>query len=292
MKCLKVAILINRDNWHVDVLRRALIERRCEVTVLPVREVSARVGGRPAVWCRDTALDDCAAVVIRNMPGGSAEQIVYRLDALHTLERRGVRVVNSPRAIEQSVDKYLTSALLEEAGVPTPVTVVAQGFEVAMATFMAMADVVAKPLFGSEGRGMVRLTDPDTAYRVFRTWEQIGAVYYLQEFVAHANRDIRALVVGERVVAAMERNAATWKTNVSQGAQTRPAELCPEWADLAVRAARAVGTGYAGVDLLPAEDGRILVAEVNGIPGWAGLQRTTTVDIAGMVADHVLEGLL
>lgn len=287
----RVAILINRENWHVDVLSRALTERGCAVLVLPVTEVTARVGRRPAVWCRDTALDECDAVLIRNLPGGTAEQIVYRMDALQTLERRGVRVFNRPRAIERTVDKYLTSVLLEEAGVPTPETVVAQGFEAAMAAFRSMGDVVAKPLFGSEGRGMVRLSDPDTAYRVFRAWEGIGAVYYVQEYIPHANRDLRALVVGGRVVAAMERMADTWKTNVSQGAWPVPVHLPPAWADLAVRAAGAVGTDFAGVDLLPAEDGRIFVPEVNGIPGWAGLQRTTDTDIAGVVAEHVLEGL-
>lgn len=287
----RVAILTHRENWHVDVLRRALTDRGCAVEVLDVTGLSARVGGRPAVWCGAVALDDLDAVVIRNLPGGTAEQIVYRMDALQTLERRGVRVVNSPRAIERTVDKYLTSALLEEAGIPTPATVVCQGYEAAMAAFRSMGDVVAKPLFGSEGRGMVRLTDPDTAHRVFRAWEVIGAVYYLQEFIPHANRDLRALVVGERVVAAMERISSHWKTNVSLGARARAADLPPAWAELAVRAAQAVGAGVAGVDLLPAEDGRVFVPEVNGIPGWSGLQRTTSLDIAGLVADHILEGL-
>lgn len=290
----RVAILTNSENWCVRELTRALSERGCSVRVLPVTGVNARVGGRPAVWCEDVALDACDAVLIRTMPGGTAEQIVYRMDALGTLERRGIRVVNSPRAIERSVDKYLTSALLEEAGVPTPTTVVAQGFQAAMETFRTMGDVVAKPLFGSEGRGIVRLTDADTAYRVFRAWETIGAVYYLQAFIPHGGTDLRAFVIGSRVVAAMVRTGDGWKTNISQGAEPRAVELSADradLADLAVRAARAVGADYAGVDLLVADDGRILVPEVNGIPGWAGLQRTTGLDIAGLVADCALEGL-
>lgn len=287
----RVAILTHTENWHVRELSRALTERACTVSVLPVTEVSAQVGRHPAVWCRDVPLDGCDAVLIRTMPGGTAEQIVYRMDALQTLERRGVRVLNSPRAIERSVDKYLTSALLEEAGVPTPATVVAQSCQTAMETFRAMGDVVAKPLFGSEGRGIVRLTDEDTAWRVFRAWEQIGAIYYLQEFIPHGGSDLRAFVIGGRVVGAMERTGEGWKTNISQGAQPRAIELQPAWADLAVRAAQAVGAEYAGVDLLAAQDGRLFVPEVNGIPGWSGLQKVTALDIAGAIADHLLGAL-
>ncbi|MDB4895653.1 MAG: hypothetical protein JWN15_1915 [Firmicutes bacterium] len=287
----RVAILTGSENWHVRVLSQALRDRGCQVSVLPVVAVTARVGGGPAVSCRDVALDALDAVVIRTLPGGTTEQIVYRMDALQTLQRRGVRVVNSPRAIERTVDKYLTSALLEEAGVPTPLTIVAQGFDAAMQAFRELGDVVAKPLFGSEGRGIVRLTDADTAYRVFRAWELIGAVYYLQAFIPHCDSDVRAFVIGERVVAAMTRTGDSWKTNVRQGAEPTAFELPPAWAELAVRAARAVGADYAGVDLLPAADGRIFVPEVNGIPGWAALQRVSAVDIAGLIAEQVLEGL-
>jgi RimK family alpha-L-glutamate ligase len=287
----RAAILTTSENWHVRELTRALAERQFAVVALPVTELTARIGGCPAIACGGVALEECDLVMIRTLPGGTAEQIVYRMDVLQVLERRGVRVVNSPRAIERSVDKYLTSALLAEAGVPTPPTVVAQGFQTAMDSFRAMGDVVAKPLFGSEGRGMVRLTDPDTAYRVFRAWEVIGAVYYLQAFIPHGSRDIRAFVVGDRVVAAMERTGSGWKTNMSQGASGGAVALAPGWAALAVRAARAVGADYAGVDLLPAEDGSVFVPEVNGIPGWAGLQRVADVDIAAMIVDQVLEGL-
>ncbi len=113
-------------------------------------------------------------------------------------------------------------------------------------------DVVVKPIFGSEGRGMVRVSDPDIAYRVFRALEMGRYVYYLQEFVPHGQRDIRAFVIGGRVEAAMERPGNGWKTNVSQGARARPLEIDDRSGrDMALRAAQAVGTDYAGVDILP-----------------------------------------
>src|SRR5262249_62124196 len=100
--------------------------------------------------------------------------------------------------------------------------------------------------------------------------------------------DIRGFVVGGRLVAAMTRRAAGWKTNVSQGARTEPAVLSGALERLSVQAASVLEADYAGVDLLSADDGRVFVIEVNGIPGWRGLQQTTDVDVASAVAEHAI----
>ena len=114
------------------------------------------------------------------------------VDALHRLENVRVRIVNSPTVIERTVDKYYTSTLLEDAGLPTPRTIVTERFDEAMAAYHELGgDIVVKPIFGSEGRGIVRVSDPDTAYRVFRALELGRYVYYLQEFVPHGREDIR-----------------------------------------------------------------------------------------------------
>jgi len=127
------------------------------------------------------------------------------------------------------------------------------------------------------------------AYRVFRALELSRAVFYVQEYIPHPGRDIRAFVVGGRVVAAMTRRGGSWKTNIAQGAIAEPMDLTAEICDLGRRAAEALQADYAGVDLLPGEDSRLWVLEVNGIPGWQGLQQTTDLDLAGAIADHVLE---
>jgi len=100
-----------------------------------------------------------------------------------------------------------------------------------------------------------------------------------------------AFVVGGRVLGAIERRAVggDWRTNVSRGGSARSFELSPEWASLAVRAAAAVGADYAGVDLLPSRSGEVFVLELNGVPGWQGLQRATGIDVAGAVVDHLME---
>lgn len=286
-----IGILGTAENWHTQALRQAFARLGYDVVWLPVTRLAARVGGRPAATAGGHGADDLEAVLVRGIPGGSLEQVIFRLDVMHTLDRMGVLVVNPPAAVEKTVDKFYTSRLLAEAGLPTPETIVAERMEEAMAAFHHFRDVVVKPLFGSLGKGMVRITDADTAYRVFRALELSRSIFYLQRFIPHDNRDVRALVVGERVVAAMHRVAEGWKTNLAQGGRAEPCRLDDALAACCVRAARAVGAYYAGVDLVTDSRGSHYVVEVNGIPGWSGLQSTTSLDIAGEIAGLV-DGLL
>lgn len=256
--------------------------------IVPYEGLVASIGGgRPELRSGTAVLDGADAVLTRIIPSGSLEQIVFRVDALHRLEDRGVRVVNSAHAIERTVDKLWTSSLLEQCGLPTPETVVCESFDEAMAAFRRMGDVVVKPLFGSMGLGMVRVTDEELAWRVFRAIEEIRGVYYLQRAVDHEGRDIRVFVLGGRVLGAIERRSRGWRTNLARGGSARALEISPEWSALSLRAAEAVGAEYAGVDLLPARDGAIYVLEVNGIPGWEGFQRATGVDVGGALVDHL-----
>jgi RimK family alpha-L-glutamate ligase len=284
---MEVAILGAGRGWHGAELERALGARGHRAHLLPVSALVARIGGRPRLDARGVGLRDVDAVLARTIPKGSLEQVIFRIDALHWLERHGIAVVNPAVAIERTVDKFYTSALLEGAGLPTPRTVVAERTDDAMTAFRELGDVIVKPLFGSGGHGMVRVSDEEIAYRVFRALDLERAVYYLQEAMPHDGRDIRAFVVGDRVVAASWRCAEGWRTNVAQGARSERADLPPAWHELAVRAARAVAAEYAGVDLLPLPDGRVFVLEVNGIPGWQGLQSITDVDVAAAIVEHV-----
>ncbi len=286
---MRIAILAARQGWHTEELCRALAERGHEGRVLPYEALVARLGGAgPALSAAGEDLGDCAAVLARIIPAGSLEQVIFRVDALHTLEERGIPVINSPRAIERTVDKLWTSALLERAGLPVPETVVCEHPDAALAAFRALGDVIVKPLFGSMGLGMVRVTTEEMAFRVFRTLETIRGVYYVQRAIDHAGCDVRAFVVGDRVVGAIERRAAGWRTNLARGGQARAITPSGPWAELALRAARAVGADYAGVDLLPAPDGTVYVVEVNGIPGWRGLQQATSSDVAAAIVEHSL----
>jgi RimK family alpha-L-glutamate ligase len=295
---MQVAILSARTGWHTDQLCRALAERQHTGRVLPYEGLVARLDAGHRVSgglsSENASILDADAVLARIIPDGSLEQIIYRVDVLHWIEERGVPVMNSPRAIERSVDKFYTTALLQEAGLPTPETVVCEGMGDAMAAVRAMGDVIVKPLFGSMGHGMVRVSDPDVAFRVLRSLQQVRAVFYVQRAVDHGGRDVRVFVVGGTVLGAIERRApdGEWRTNVSGGGSARPFDLPPAWADLALRAAAAVGADYAGVDLLPSREGAVFVLEVNGIPGWHGLQQATGLDVAGAIVEHLVGRVL
>jgi RimK family alpha-L-glutamate ligase len=285
---LRVAVLGSTGGWHAERLERALTARGHACAFAPVTRLAGRIDGGIAVRGGEIALDACDVVVVRGIPRGSLEQVVFRVDALHALAAVGVRAVNGAHAIERTVDKFLASSLLARAGLPTPRTVACERPTDAMEAFVELGgDVIVKPLFGSMGLGMVRVDDRDVAQRVFRALELERAVYYLQETLPHAGTDVRALVVGERVVASIERVGEGWRTNLARGGRARALRLDGERERLCVRAAAALGADYAGVDLLRTNEGTDYVVEVNGIPGWQGVERTTGVDVAAALAQHL-----
>lgn len=293
---MQVAILNAGAGWHTDELCRALGERGHIGVVLPYEGLLAHLGmaragtaAAASLTSTGTSILEADAVLPRIVPTGSLEQIIYRVDALHWIEDRGVTVMNSPRAIERSVDKFYTTALLQEAGLPTPETMVCERPADAVAAVRAMGDAIIKPIFGSMGHGIVRVSDPDVAFRIAQSLEQLRPVFYVQRAVDHDGHDVRVFVVGGRVLGAIQRHApdGDWRTNVSRGGSARPFDLPPGWAALALRAAAAVGADYAGVDLLPSRDGTVFVLEVNGVPGWQGLQNATGLDVAAAIVEHL-----
>ena len=168
---VKIGILSSQRGYHVLALEEAIRFRGSEAVFFSIARMAGMIGGRPILQVRGECLEDCRALLVRTIPTGSLEQIIFRMDALHRLEKLGVRVVNSASAIERTVDKYYTSFLLADAGIPTPRTLVTEDFEAALSACREMSDVILKPLFGSEGKGMVRISDEETAYRVLRAWE-------------------------------------------------------------------------------------------------------------------------
>jgi ribosomal protein S6--L-glutamate ligase len=271
---MRLAILAAGNGWHARDLQRAAQLLGHEAETVDFRRIAAPVTGDPV-----TGYD---GVLVRTMPPGSLEQVVFRMDVLHRLQARGVVVLNPPAAVETCVDKYLASARLASAALPVPPTIVCQHAEAALEAFETLGrDVVVKPLFGSEGRGMMRIADGDLAWRTFHTLERLQCVLYLQRFIPHPGWDLRAFVIGGRVLAAMRRWAQNgWRTNVAQGGRAEAVRLTPEEEQLAVDAATAVGTPVAGVDLLPGREGELYVVEVNAVPGWRALAPVTGVDVA------------
>jgi RimK family alpha-L-glutamate ligase len=233
------------------------------------------------------------AVLVRSVAAGSFEAITRRLGVLHALGRLSVPVWNSAQAIERCVDKSMTTFLLQNAGLPTPPTFAVEGRAAAEEIAereLPRTPLVLKPLFGAQGRGikMIRsladLPAPET----------VSEVYYLQHYVPRAGppfRDFRIFVVAGRAVAMMSRRGEDWITNVNRGAV--PEQISGhdenELAELAIAAANAVGADFAGVDIVPAADGSLLVLEVNSMPAWSGLQSVAAVNISDAIAEALLK---
>ena len=147
-------------------------------------------------------------------------------------------------------------------------------------------DVVVKPLFGSEGRGLIRISDRELAWRTLHALERSGAVLYLQRVIRHPGHDYRVFVLRGEVMGVMRRHAtgATGAPTYRSAAVPSRAGWTRGRARLALAAARAIGAEMAGVDLVPDLDrGRLVVLEVNAVPGWRALSRVTGVDIAAAV---------
>ncbi len=200
-------------------------------------------------------------------------------------------LVNPPRAVETCVDKFLTNVRLHHAGLPVPRTIACQTVQDAMQGFDQLGgDVVVKPVFGSEGRGLIRLTDVELAWRTFQAIEQTGGVLYLQEYLDHPGWDVRAFVLNGEVIASMKRTAKNdWRTNVAQGGSAEPITLASAEATLAIRAAAATGAIVAGVDLIQNELGGWFVLEVNAVPGWKALSQVCEIDVSVAIFSYLKE---
>ncbi len=287
---LRLGVLGNSDSWYVADLQRVarLRGHLCEQLEFP-RLVGAAGGQLVTSRHGEVDLLSYDTIIVRTMPPGSLEQVVFRMDLLHQLVDAGIPVLNSPRALECAVDKYLTTARMARAGLPVPETIVCEGFDEALDAFHALGgDVVIKPMFGAEGRGIVRVMDPDLAHRVFRTLTRVDSVLYLQKFVRHPGFDIRILILNGRVLGCMKRISDTdFRTNVSRDARTAVHQPTATEIEFAQRAVVCTGATLAGVDLLYDESGELFVIEVNAVPGWRAFSRTTGIDVADQLVQWI-----
>jgi RimK family alpha-L-glutamate ligase len=287
---LKIGILTrNEESWCSAQLKASILKHDAIPVCFDFRKLVARIGFKPQVTVDAyDVFDELNAIIVRPVGRGSLEEIIFRMDLLHKLVRLGMYVLNPPCAIERSIDKYYALALLEEAGLPVPRTVVAESADTALGGFRELGgDVVVKPIFGSRGFGSTRISDADVAERVFRALEFNHQVAYIQEFVPHGNHDFRIFILGGKMLASMRRTAENWKTNVSRGAKPEPYSPSKEVEKLAVEAAEIVSCKVAGVDILETEKGPVLI-ELNSQPGWKGLQSVTKFNIADEIIHHIL----
>jgi [lysine-biosynthesis-protein LysW]--L-2-aminoadipate ligase len=211
---------------------------------------------------------------------------------LWALERWGIPTLNTAAAVALCDDKARNSLALEAAGIPTPRTLVAYSIEAALqACDIVGYPAVFKPVTGSWGRLLAKANGPAQARAILAQKQELGSfhhtIFYVQEFVAKPDRDIRAYVVGDRVLAASYRTSKHWVTNAARGAASLPCPITPEIEALALRACGAVGARLAGVDLIEAADG-LQIVEVNTGGEFRGLMTTTDVNIADEIVAEAM----
>lgn len=291
----QILIFADRADWHVRELMKGFSAVGARAEAVSLRRCALSVGqDRVRFLLPEPRLRPPDLVIVKTISAGSFEEVTLRLGILHGLEAAGSVVVNSAPSIERCVDKAQTSLRLSLAGLPTPPAWVVQSREAACAVVAAEAalgfDLVLKPLFGAQGRGLLRLSSAEGVPEP----EAVAGIYYLQRFVPPAGagfRDCRVLVSAGRALAAMVREHESWITNVHQGARCTAVTAEGRVAELAVAAAVAVGAFHAGVDLICDATGAWQILEVNSMPAWKGLQSVTSFPIAPIIATDALRVL-
>ena len=278
----------NSEDPEVQILTNELKKRGYRVQYFIPSTIKVGIGFQHDFYKQFEALEPKAALV-RGFGAAATQKIFFRLDILRAIEEYDVKLINSRESLEIASDKFLTSVFLEKYQIPTPKTMICEDPHKALEAFDELGgDCVLKPLYGSKGIGITRLNDKAFAENVIYSLGQLNQIFYLQEFVEHYNRDIRILVLGDKVIAGMYRVSNNWKTNIYAGAKAEPIKISSELKNLAIKAAKITKTEIAGVDILESEKG-YLVLEVNSIPGFTALQRVTDINLGEEIIEYFLK---
>jgi tetrahydromethanopterin:alpha-L-glutamate ligase len=272
------------EDWHARRIAEAAASRH-RVDILGPTDFAAEVrSGAPRVTVR--GLDSAAwDLFLTPRALGDDGDPDVQLELYRVLARSGARMVNEVDALLVAIDKFRTSFELARAGIPTPEAMVVQTREQADFAFDRMHDLVVKPVYGSLGIGIEHIRERD---RLHERLADRGALY-LQRYVGDARLDVRAFVVGDRVEAAIAREPrpGEFRGNLQLGATARLVDLDDAAVDVAVRATRALGLDYSGVDLLVGPRGPEVI-EVNGTPAFRGVWEATGRDMAPAIVAHAI----
>jgi len=229
------------------------------------------------------------------------ERCVSYFRGLHftaCLEFLDVPVINKFEVANNCGNKMITSLLLKKHNVPTPKTYFSFSSETALENLEKVGyPMVIKPVVGSWGRGVMALKDRDTADAIIEVRElndgPLDRIYYLQEMVKRPPRDIRAIAVGDQVIAAMYRTSTGgFKTNIALGAEPVSCEITKELEDICLKASKAVGGGILGVDLMEDEKRGLVVHEVNNTVEFKGLAKVAKKNIPKEMIDFAIKSAI
>ena len=286
---MKIAILSrNRQLYSTKRLIEAAESRGHEVRVIdPLRCYINLSSKKPAIFYRGERLEGFDAVI----PRIGASITFYGTAVVRQFEMMGVYVVNESQAITRSRDKLRSMQLLAGSGVGLPVTGFAHSPDDTdgLIGFIGKPPYIIKLLEGTQGKGVVLAETRKAAESVIDAFRNLDAYFLVQEFIAEASgADLRCFVVGDQVVAAMMRKAkeGEFRSNLHRGGKAVQVEISKEECNVALQAAEIMGLEVAGVDLIRSNHGA-LVLEVNSSPGLEGIEKSTAIDVAGLIIEHI-----
>ena len=290
---MKIAILSRGPKlYSTRRLREAAETRDHEVLIAdPLKCYMNIATHNPTVYLKGDKLEGIDAVI----PRIGASITFYGTAVLRQFEMMGVYCVNESVAISRSRDKLRSLQLLSRKGLGLPLTGFAHSTDATQHVIKMVngAPLVVKLLEGTQGVGVVLAETPKAAESVIEAFRGLDANILVQEFIGEAGgSDIRCLVVGDKVVAAMKRQGkeGEFRSNLHRGGSAEVVKITPEERSTAVRAAKVMGLNVAGVDLLRSNHGSVIM-EVNSSPGLEGIETSTGKDVAGMIIDFIARKL-
>ncbi len=289
---MKIAMMARNPNLYSHKkLVEAAQERGHEIDIIDTLKVYMNITSqRPDLRYKGERLTGYDAVI----PRIGASVTSYGLAVLRQFEMMGVWPLNESVAIGRSRDKLRSLQLLARAGLGLPVTAYAHSSKLSddAIEIVGGAPVVIKLLEGTQGIGVVLGETHNSAKSVIEAFRGVNVNILVQEFIKEAGgSDIRCLVIGDRVVAAMKRQGAEgdFRSNLHRGGSAVSIKITPEERSTATRAAKTLGLNVCGVDLLRSNHGPVIM-EVNSSPGLEGIERATGLDIAGKMIEFIEKG--
>jgi ribosomal protein S6--L-glutamate ligase len=288
---VKIAILSrNAGAYSTRRLREACLRRNHRAIVLDTLRFSLLVDAeRPRLFYKNQPLSRYDAA----LPRVGASITAFGCAVVRQLEQMGMIVLNRAQAIAVARDKLQSLQLLSGHGISIPATAFARDRSNVAPSIEQVGGtpVIIKLLEGSQGVGVILAESPSVAEAIVQTLQVARQNVIIQKFVRESRgRDLRALVVGDRVVAAVSRLAQgdEFRSNVHRGARASTVALDPVLEQTAIRAARVMGLEVAGVDMIESDEGA-QVLEVNASPGLEGIESASGVDVAGAIVARLEE---
>ncbi len=273
-----ITVLYDTIRWEEKALLEAGKKKGINIQMLDCKKLSLDL---------ENSIEDYGTVLQRCVS-------YYRnVHSTAALEGMGVNVINCLQTGIFAGNKLYTHMLLKKLGVPTPYATVAFSKESALEALEKQGyPKVIKPTVGSWGRMISKLNDRDAAEGIIENRESMYPIYqihYLEEFVKRPPRDIRAIMVGDEIVAAIYRNSENWKTNMALGGRAEKCEVSSEMEEICIKAKNAVQGQIVGVDLMESDERGLVVHEVNNTTEYKNTVRVCEVDIPSLMIDYALQ---